>query len=91
MCALSGVVGCVFVAYVRTVKTASPPRFGSLADAHAFMAGFTHAYNHEHHHSGIGLHTPADVHYGHARTVSANRSATLTAARLAQPRTVRQR
>ena len=28
------------------------------------MDRFTHAYNHEHHHTGIGLHTPADVHYG---------------------------
>lgn len=47
-----------------------PDRFGSLAHARAFMDRFVQAYNHEHHHSGIGLHTPADVHYGHARTVT---------------------
>jgi transposase InsO family protein len=62
-----------------------PDRFGSLADARAFMERFTTAYNHEHHHTGIGLHTPADVHYGHAKTVTVQRSATLTAARAAHP------
>lgn len=62
-----------------------PERFGSLADARGFMDRFTHAYNHEHHHSGIGLHTPADVHYGHASTVAEQRSAALAAARLAHP------
>lgn len=62
-----------------------PERFGSLADARSFMDRFTTAYNHEHHHSGIGLHTPADVHYGHAKTVAEQRSATLTAARQAHP------
>ena len=62
-----------------------PERFGSLADARAFMARFVDAYNHEHHHTGIGLHTPADVHYGHATTVAKDRSAALAAARLAHP------
>ena len=62
-----------------------PERFGSLADARAFMDRFVTAYNHEHHHSGIGLHTPADVHYGHSTTVAEDRSAALAAARLAHP------
>jgi hypothetical protein len=31
-------------------------------------------------HSGIGYHTPADVHYGHAHAVRAARADTLTAA-----------
>jgi putative transposase len=62
-----------------------PDRFGSLADARAFMDRFTTAYNHDHHHTGIGLHTPADVHYGHAKTVTKQRSAALAAARLAHP------
>ncbi len=62
-----------------------PERFGSLADARAFMDRFVTAYNHEHHHSGIGLHTPADVHYGHSTTVAEERSAALAAARLAHP------
>ncbi len=43
-----------------------PERFASLAGARAFMDRFTQAYNHHHHHTGIGLHTPADVYYGHA-------------------------
>ncbi len=62
-----------------------PDRFGSLPDARAFMDQFVQAYNHEHHHTGIGLHTPADVHYGHARTVTVHRSAALAAARAAHP------
>lgn len=62
-----------------------PERFGSLADARAFMDRFVTAYNHEHHHTGIGLHTPADVHYGHAITVAAHRSDALAAARAAHP------
>lgn len=62
-----------------------PDRFGSLGDARGFMAGFVQAYNHEHHHTGIGLHTPADVHYGHHRAVAATRSVALSAAREAHP------
>lgn len=62
-----------------------PERFGSLQDARVFMAEFVQAYNHEHHHIGIGLHTPADVHYGHAQAVAAKRSQTLAAARAAHP------
>lgn len=60
-----------------------PERFGSPADARGFMDRFTHAFNREHHHSGIGLHTPADVHCGHASTVAEQRSVALAAARLA--------
>lgn len=71
----------------KTMKylPAFPERFGSLTDARTFMDRFVTTYNHEHHHSGIGLHTPADVHYGHAKTVTVQRSAALTAAREAHP------
>lgn len=62
-----------------------PERFGSLADARAFMDRFVTAYNHEHHHCGIGLHTPTDVHYGLANTIAVERSAALAAARMAHP------
>lgn len=62
-----------------------PDRFGSLQHARQFMAEFVHAYNHEHHHTGIGLHTPADVHYWHARAVARQRSAALGQARAAHP------
>ncbi len=45
-----------------------------------------HAYNHEHHHTGIGLHTPADVHYGHAKAPSpSNAPQALAEARAVAP------
>ena len=62
-----------------------PDRFGSIGDARSFMSAFAQAYNHEHHHTGIGLHTPADVHYGHTGPVNTRRSAALAAARTAHP------
>ncbi len=62
-----------------------PDRFGSLAHARTFMAAFVAWYNHEHHHSGIGLHTPADVHYGLAAGKATERVQTLTTARAAHP------
>jgi putative transposase len=39
-----------------------PERFGSIEDARVFCDRFFGWYGHEHRHSGIGLHTPADVH-----------------------------
>jgi transposase InsO family protein len=62
-----------------------PARFGSLADARTFCDGFFTAYNHEHRHSGIGLHTPASVHYDTARHVHALRQTTLDQAYAAHP------
>ena len=49
------------------------------------MADFVENYNHSHHHTGIGLNTPADVHYGLAAGKAQDRSAVLTAARAAHP------
>ena len=74
-------------AWFKTVKYSPtyPDRFGSLTDARIWMADFVEAYNHHHHHIGIGLHTPADVHFGHAYEVAATRSKTLAAARAANP------
>lgn len=71
----------------KTMKYAPafPERFGSIGEARGFMDAFVTAYNHEHHHTGIGLHTPADVHYGHASDVDTQRSAALQAARQAHP------
>ena len=71
----------------KTMKYAPvfPERFGSIGEARAFMDAFATAYNHQHHHTGIGLHTPADVHYGHSYEVDAQRSAALDAARQAHP------
>ena len=49
------------------------------------MAAFTSWYNHEHRHSGIGLHTPASVGYGTAADIRAARQRTLDAAHAAHP------
>ena len=74
-------------AQFKTLKycPAFPGRFGSLADARAFCETFFAYYNHEHRHSGIGLHTPASVHYGTAGQVRQQRQATLHAAFRANP------
>ena len=55
-----------------------PDRFGSIEDAHTFCTRFFRWYNDEHRHSGIGYHTPADVHYGRAELVRTQRAQVLT-------------
>jgi transposase InsO family protein len=74
-------------AWFKTLKYAPvfPDRFASLAAARAFMTDFVTWYNHRHRHSGIGLHTPAEVHHGRHHTVRAGREDTLAAARAAHP------
>jgi len=62
-----------------------PDRFGSLADARAFCERFFTAYNHEHRHSGIGMHTPASVHFDTATEVRDRRQATLDRAHTRHP------
>ncbi len=62
-----------------------PDRFGSLTEAREFLSEFVHAYNHHHRHTGIGMHTPADVHYGHADAIDRDRDAALDAARREHP------
>ena len=62
-----------------------PERFGSLCEARQFMDTFTQWYNHEHRHTGIGLHTPADVHFGLATGKAADRRTVLTDARARHP------
>ena len=62
-----------------------PERFGSIEDARVFCDRFFGWYAHEHRHSGIGLHTPADVHYGRAHAIREARGQVLTAAYLATP------
>ena len=70
---------------------AFPGNFGSLADARAFCETFFAYYNHEHRHHGIGLHTPASVHYGTATEVREQRRATLHAAYNKHPERFRHR
>jgi putative transposase len=62
-----------------------PERFGSLPEARQFMNTFTQWYNHEHRHTGIGLHTPADVHFGLAAAKAADRRVVLAEARATHP------
>jgi len=71
----------------KTLKycPAFPERFGCLADARAFADAFFEHYNHHHRHSGIGLHTPASVHFGTAAGVRAERARVLDAAYAAHP------
>lgn len=57
-----------------------PERFGSLQHARDFMAEFVDAYNHEHRHSGIGFHTPADVHFNLTDEVDSARQQAMEAA-----------
>jgi putative transposase len=62
-----------------------PEQFGSLMDARSWMRQFVGWYNHEHHHSGIGLLTPATVHDGKAAAVLAARQQVLERAYTAHP------
>jgi len=73
--------------WFKTLKFAPvfPERFGSLGDARSFMADFVAGYNHHHHHTGIGLNTPADVHYGLATARAAQRAVVLATARGRNP------
>jgi transposase InsO family protein len=66
----------------KTVKyhPSFPGRFGSIQDARTFCDSFFTWYNHEHHHTGIGLHTPAAVHYGHAAAATVARQQVLDTA-----------
>ena len=57
-----------------------PERFGSLEDARAFCVDFFDWYNREHHHAGIGLLTPDDLHSGRADERFSARAAILAAA-----------
>ena len=62
-----------------------PERFGSIQDAKAFCRSFFDWYNGEHHHLGIGLMTPNQVHYGLAHHVYAERQKALDQAYNANP------
>ena len=68
-----------------------PDRFGCIQDSRACCEGFFLWYNQDHRHSGIGLLTPAVVHFGEAPAVLAQRQAVLDAAYQTHPdRFVRQ-
>lgn len=67
-------------AQFRTLKYRPefPDRFGSIEDARAFCRSFFAWYNHEHHHTGIGLLTPHQVHSGQAKQISRQRQKVLS-------------
>jgi putative transposase len=62
-----------------------PDRFGSIEEARLFCVEFFPWYNHEHHHSGLKLMTPATVHYGQAEELRSRRQSVLDAAYQAHP------
>jgi putative transposase len=62
-----------------------PDRFGSILHARSFGRPFFSWYNQEHRHSGIGLMTPATVHYGQAAAVRERRAQVLAAAYAENP------
>ena len=75
-------------AQFRTLKYCPvfPENFGSLDEAETFCHHFFNYYNHEHYHSGIGLHAPFSVHVGTAPAIQDRRSQTIEAFRAANPR-----
>jgi putative transposase len=62
-----------------------PDCFGSIIDARSFCQVFFPWYNTEHHHSGIGLLTPEDVHLGRGAARIAARTDVLALAYAAHP------
>ncbi|MCY0999995.1 IS3 family transposase [Myxococcus sp. MISCRS1] len=74
-------------AHFKTLKYRPdfPQHFGCLQDARGFCGDFFGWYNEEHHHSGLGLLTPHDVHHGLAAQRLAARAAVLAAAYATHP------
>jgi putative transposase len=74
-------------AHFKTLKYRPPypDRFGSIQDARRFCQDFFPWYNHQHHHSGLNLLTPASVHYGLAAQLISQRQTVLDAAYQAHP------
>ncbi|MFH1135789.1 MAG: IS3 family transposase [Pseudomonadota bacterium] len=74
-------------AHFKTLKYCPqfPGTFGSLQDARSFCRLFFDWYNTKHHHSGIGLMTPEQVHYGLSQQIFDNRAQTLKNAFAKQP------
>ena len=62
-----------------------PQRFDSIEHARGSCREFFDYYNDRHRHSGIGLMTPATVHYGRANAVHADRARVLDAAYATNP------
>ena len=74
-------------AWFKTMKfsPAFPERFATVQAAQTFMDVFVDSYNHIHRHTGIGLNTPADVHYGLASAKATARETIIAQARAQHP------
>jgi len=62
-----------------------PERFASIHHARNILDAFTSWYNDEHRDTGIGLHAPADVHFGLAGQKATERAVVLAQARAQHP------
>ncbi|ORC09862.1 hypothetical protein B4U45_27950 [Mycobacterium persicum] len=62
-----------------------PGRFDSIEAARTHCHIFFGWYNDEHRHTGLGLHTAADIHYGLAETIRDKRATVLASAYAAHP------
>ena len=62
-----------------------PKVFHGIMDARRWARAFFHWYNHQHHHTGLGLMTPATVHYDHVDQICQQRQQVLDAAYRAHP------
>jgi putative transposase len=74
-------------AQFKTVKyhPTFPGRFGGVLDARTWAQALFQWYNHEHHHTALGLMTPAAVHTGLAPRLHQQRQGVLAAAYAAHP------
>ncbi len=74
--------------HFRTLKYRPefPDRFGCIQDARAYCLRFFPWYNDEHRHSGLGLMTPAMVHFDQAGLIRQLRQGVLDAAYRAHPK-----
>jgi putative transposase len=53
-----------------------PERFGAAQDAGSLCGDLFHWYNFDHHHAGLAMLTPADVHHVHQRAGDMTKSDT---------------
>lgn len=74
-------------AQFKTVKyhPTFPGRFGAVIEARTWAQQLFHWYNYEHHHTALGLMTPATIHLGLAPQFYQQRQAVLAAAYVDHP------
>lgn len=73
--------------HFKTVKyhACYPKRFPSLENARRYFEDWFQWYNHEHHHLGLGLFTPAQAHHGSYKKIQLTRQSALDAAYAKHP------